>query len=352
MTTKRMLIPTLALVLAAVCIAGALAAKKPPPKKPPVKKPSAASGIQPAMPMPGQWAELNKPYYLGQDKQIVFTLKSCAFSCDRLYFGDEIVTAGGQEKLLILKFSLQNPKKEEWTVNWSTVRFTAVDSQDNNREGTDYVGQDINKQKLDMRLKPAQKVECYTCIRLPNDCLAPKLIVKPSDDGPVLRYDLHGKVKGLEPPFADPNDTTGATALADVPAEKGNLYPGINFDFTFDGIAFVGGTYGDSEPNEGYGWAVVSATMKNMAKEKQSINWATLIPKVKGKSGSLDFTNGVFASAEDQGGFGTDMEPGDTIGVKYAFPVRKGAQLTSFSLQETDEGRRYVWDLGAVKAEF
>ncbi|MCX6376694.1 MAG: hypothetical protein NTU88_11790, partial [Armatimonadetes bacterium] len=99
-------------------------------------------------------------------------------------------------------------------------------------------------------------------------------------------------------------------------------------------------------------WAVVAATIKNMAKEKQSINWATLTPKLKGKSGSLDFTNGVFASAEDQGGFSTDMEPGDTIGVKYAFPVRKGAELTTFSLQESDEGRRYVWDLGAVKAEF
>lgn len=352
MTTKRTLIPTLALVLAAVCIAGALAATKPPAKKPPVKKPPTPPAIQPAMPMPGQWAELNKPYYLGQDKQIVFTLKSCAFSCDRLYIGDEIIAANGNQKLLILKFSLQNPKKDEMSVNWATVRFTAVDSQDNNREGTDYVGQDINKQRLDMRLKPAQKVECYTCIRLPNNCSAPKLIVRPYDDGPVLRYDLHGKVKGLDAPFADPNDTTGATALADVPAEKGKLYPGINFDFTFDGISFVGGTYGDTEADDGYGWAVVSATMKNMAKGKQSINWATLIPKLKGKSGYLDFNSGVFASAEDQGGFETEMDPGDTVEVRYAYPVKNGAELRSFGLQESDEGRRYTWDLGAVKAEF
>jgi len=351
MTTKRLLIPALVFAIFAACIAGASAAKKPPPKKP-VKKPPVSSGIQPAMPMPGQWADLNKPYYMGEDKYIVFTLKSCAFSCDRLYFGDEIVTAGGQEKLLILKFSLQNPKKEEWTVNWATVHFTAVDSQDNNREGTDYVGQDINKQGLDMRLKPAQKVECYTCIRLPNDCLAPKLIVKPNGNGPVLRYDLHGKVKGLEPPFMDPVDTTGATALADVPAEKGKLYPGVNFDFTFDGIKFAGGTYADSEADEGYGWAVVSATIKNQAKDTININWATITPKLKGKSGWISFSDGVFASAEGTGGFDTSMEPGDTIGVQYCFHVRSGAELNTFTLQESDGGRTYVWDLGGVKAEY
>ena len=352
MATKRPLSLLFAIALIFACVACACAATKPKPKpKPPAKPP--VSGIQPALPMPGQWADLNKPYYLGEGKQIVFTLTNAAFSCDRLYFSDDIVTASGEEKLLVLKFTLQNPKKDVQSVNWATVRFTVVDSEDNNREGTDYVGQALNKQKLDMSLKPAQKVECYTCVKIPNDCSAPKLIVRPYDEFAVLRYDLHGKVTPLQPPFMDPADTTGQTALAVVPGEKGKLYPGTNFDFGFDEIKFVGGTYADTEPEEGYGWAILAVTIKNMAKEKMYMNWATLTPTLKGKSGVISFGDGgVFANADGEAGAESEMEPGDSVGVQYCFPVKNGAVLNSFGLQEGDDGRRYQWDLGGVRAEF
>jgi hypothetical protein len=311
----------------------------------------AAAGVQPAQPLPGQWAELNKLYYLGEDKRIAFALKSASFTCERLYFGDEIQAPTAKEKMLVLEFSLQNAGKEEWTVNWATVHFTAVDSSDNNREGVDDIGQAKNKEKLSMSLKPAQKVDCYTCIMLPNDCQAPKLMVRPQDEGPVLRYDLHGKVKGLEAPYADSKDETGATALAEVPAEKGKAYPGTALDFSYDDLAFASGTYGDTEPEEGYGWAIFSATVTNRAKDEWTLNWATLTPTLYGKSGVISFSNGVFADAEGTGGFGTSLEPGKSASVQYCFQVKRGATLKSFALQEGDEGRKYVWGLGGVKAE-
>jgi hypothetical protein len=329
-------------LLMVVAASAAVAAAKPKP---------AASAVKPAQPLPGQWAELNKLYYLGEDKLLAFALKSASFTCERLYFGDTIVAPTANEKMLVLEFSLQNAGKEEWTVNWATARFTAVDSSDNNREGTDNIGQAKNKGKLDLRLKPAQKVDCYTCIMLPNDCQAPKLIVRPSDDGPVLRYDLHGKVKGLAAPYLDTKDETGATALSEIPAEKGKPYQGTLLDFSFDGVTYASGTYAETEPNEGYGWAILSATVTNRAKEKWTLNWATLTPTLYGKSGTIDFGNGVFADADGAGGFSTTLDPGKPASVQYCFQVKRGATLKSFALQEGDEGRRYVWDLGGVKAE-
>jgi hypothetical protein len=336
-------------LLAVVVVSAAVGA---PPKKPP-KKP-AASAVGPAQPMPGQWAELGKLYYLDSDKHIAFSLKAASFACGRLYFGADVVAPSANEKMLVLEFTFQNAGKEEWTVNWATAGFTAVDSSDQNREGTGYVGQSRNKEKLDMRLKPAQKADCYTCLMLPNDCQAPKLMVIPYGEEKALRYDLHGKVKGLEAPYADPADKTGATGLSEIPAEKGKAYPGRLFDFGFDGISFAGGTYAGSEPNEGYGWAICAATITNRGKEKWTLNWATLTPTLSGRSGTIEFSGGTFADADGNGGFDTSLEPGKTASVQYCFPVKRGATLQSFALQEGEEegGRRYVWDLGGVRAEF
>lgn len=350
MTIKRLLVLVIVFIFASLSMLDAATAKK--PAKKPAAKPASSTGIQAAQPMPGQWADFDKLYYLGSNKDIVFTLKSASFTCSRLYFGEMIFAPNGSEKLLVLQFSLQNSGKSEVYVNWATAHFTVVDSSDNNLEGTDDIGLDKNKQRLDLYLKPAQKMECYTCIRVPNDYQAPKLIIKPDDQSSVLRYDLHGKVKGLEAPYADSKDTTGAIALPNIPAEKGKLYQGNSFDFTYDDIKFVSGDYGDASADEGYGWAVLSATIKNQAKEKQLINWATITPTLKGKSGTISFSNGVFASAEDTGGFDTYAEPSESVQVKYAFPVKNGAELKSFMLQETENGRNYVWDLGAVKAQF
>ena len=50
---------------------------------------------------------------------------------------------------------------------------------------------------------------------VPAAGVVPKLIVEREQGAPVIRYDLRGKVKALPQPFADPSDTTGATARED-----------------------------------------------------------------------------------------------------------------------------------------
>jgi hypothetical protein len=295
---------------------------------------------------------MGKPFYLGNDNTVVFVLESAEFTCGRVYYSNDILAPMSNEKMLLLKFSLQNPGKTAITTNWATCSFTSVDSSDTNREGSGNIGLQKNNEKLDMNLNPAQKVECYTTMMLPNDTQAPKLIVKPNGEGLVLRYDLHGKVKGLVAPYADPKDTTGATSLVEITAEKDKLYSGLQFDFTYNGIAFKSGKYAGSESDEGYGWVVLSATIKNRAKDKQLVNWATITPSLRGRSGSISWSNGVFANADGEGGFDTYLDPEQSAEVQYCFSVKNGAELKQFVLQETENGRRYAWDLGSVKAAF
>lgn len=327
--------------------------KKAPVKKPPVKKVAAKPlppKFQAAKPLPGQWIDMGKPFYLGNDSTVVFTLESAEFTCDRVYYSSDILAPMADEKMLLLKFSIQNPGKEVITANWATCSFTTVDSSDTNREGAGMIGLQNNSEKLDIRLNPAQKVECYTTMMLPKDTQAPKLIVKPYGEGLVLRYDLHGKVKDLAAPYADPKDATGATALSEVSAEKEKLYPGLQFDFSYTGIAFKSGTYAGRESSEGYGWVVFSGVIKNRAKDATTVNWATITPLLRTRTGNL--TLGEFANIDGDSGFDTNLDPEQSIEVQYCFEVKNGAELKQLVLQETENGRRYAWDLGAVKAVF
>ncbi|MHB1457471.1 MAG: hypothetical protein ACYC0V_11220 [Armatimonadota bacterium] len=327
--------------------------KKAPVRKPPVKKVAAKPQppkFQAAKPLPGQWIDMGKPFYLGNDSTVVFTLQSAEFTCDRVYYSSDILAPMADEKMLLLKFSLQNPGKEVITANWATCSFTTVDSSDTNREGAGMIGLQKNSEKLDIQLNPAQKVECFSTMMLPKDAQAPKLIVKPNGEGLVLRYDLHGKVKGLVAPYADPKDTTGATALSEVTAEKEKLYTGLQFDFSYTGLAFKSGKYAGREPSEEYGWAVFSGVIKNKTKNAAMINWATITPLLRTRGGNL--TLGEFANIDGDGGFDTNLDPEQSMEVQYCFEVKNGATLKQLVLQEGENGRRYAYDLGEAKAVF
>ena len=70
------------------------------------------------------------------------------------------------------------------------------------------------------------------------------------------------------------------------------------------------------------------------------------------KSRTIEFGNGVFADSEGTGSFTTELNAGQSMKVQYCFQVKNGAELKSFTLREGDEGRKFTWDLGGVKAEF
>jgi hypothetical protein len=135
-----------------------------------------------------------------------------------------VYAPSAEEKLLVLRYTIHNPNKTERRYYWSTVGFTAVDAMNQNREFVQNAGSRETGEALNVNLKPAQKVEAYTVIKVPAKGVVPKLIVKPESGG-VIRYDLRGVAKPLTAPFADPADKTGATALKEIPGQNGQYYP-------------------------------------------------------------------------------------------------------------------------------
>ena len=171
--TARM---TLAVALAALVVAPSApaATKKVPAKKPAakatVKKPAGKPAARPSGPivlgttqLPGDFGKFGTTYTIGKRDPINFTLNRAEYRSDRFIIGSSIWGTKAEEKVLVLHYTLHNPSPREQGIGWSTLRFTAVDSQDTNHE---YIQNTVrtgtSKESLNMRLKPAQKVDVTT----------------------------------------------------------------------------------------------------------------------------------------------------------------------------------------------
>ena len=310
------------------------------------------AGAQGTAQMAGDWAEMGKEYSLGKGNPMNFALRSAEFVASRVRVGEKAYFPKGNEKFLVLHYTIHNPQKSEQSANWNTFDFTAVDATNQNREFSQEVGQEANSLPLgSMDLKPAQKVEVYTYIVVPAAGEIPKLIVK-RGEGPVLRYDLRGKVKPLAAPIADPADATGCTALKEVPAQLGVYYPTGLFDVKVESASYTSETYADHEPQQGTRHLVLNASFKNQTGESQYVGWATFIPKVVTKGGETIAYNEYLLNASRDESLRGDVPAGQEIRGRFFFQVRDDDPAAKLLVQEgpdRDENRRFVVDLSAVK---
>ncbi|HWG84138.1 MAG TPA: hypothetical protein VNT60_01550, partial [Deinococcales bacterium] len=200
-----------------------------------------AQAVQGTTQLAGGEGALGKTYTLGKDNQALnFTLDSAEFSVTRVTMGGYVYAPKPNEKLLILRFTVQNPTKSEARLAYHSFKMTAVDATDINHEMDSYIAREGTSDIIDVALKPAQKIQAYSVIKVPAAGPIPKLIVArgSGSNTPVVRYDLRGKVKALTAPFAETTDASGVTAAETVTAKAGTYYPGKNFDLKLDSVAF------------------------------------------------------------------------------------------------------------------
>jgi hypothetical protein len=253
-----------------------------------------------------------------------------------------------QEKLLVVHFNLHNPQPTERGVAWNTCSFTAVDATNSNREYPQDIGVESNQERLNLSLKPAQKIDAYTVIAVPAQGEVPKLIVKSLDEL-VIRYDLRGKVKGVAAPFADPADKSGASVLADVPAVVGTYYPVGTWDVRLDSAMYTTNAIKEEAPENGARYLVLSVMVKNPTKSATSLGWNTFRPKVRATDGENLAWNQEMLYANRDETLGTNVEPGQEVKARYYFIVPSGSTAKQFSIQLDDEARRFTWDVSGVK---
>jgi len=228
------------LAFSAAALPGTAATRAKPVKKRAAKTakkpgPAPAPGVKGTVQMAGDNGKMSVTYTIGKgDEAINFALLRAEFTTTRLCLTDKTVCPTADGKLLVLHFTIQNPNAKETFFNWATLKFTAVDSENANRESLGYAGKEGSGDVHSASLKPAQKIEVWNAFDLPAKLSVPKLIVQHGEDQPVLRLYFGPKdIKGLPAPLADPADPTGATARSEVPAGVNTYYPFANFDLKF-----------------------------------------------------------------------------------------------------------------------
>jgi len=344
-----------ALVFVFGMVSLSLAAAKPKPK--PKPKPAKLGAIGTSQ-LPGAWCDFGKAYTLGRVKgsdanAMNLTLKSAEYTIGHVKVGERMFRPQEGEKLLVIHYSLHNPLPKEQHVNYATIGWTAVDSKSENKN-QEYLGVGVEGTgvSLDQAMKPAQKVQVYAIIRVNCTGEVPKLMAARYEvPAPVARYDLHGKVKPLPTPYADPSDKSGATVVKEIPGVVGVSYITGDFDTKVEKVDFATPPLGDEGYDANNDYVVITFECTYWGEGSG----------VMGGSGSP--TSGMALKDADGVSYGIQYGPmpvsstrkfdpmakqGESIRFRLAFSVPKGVALKSLTLKEFS-GYPVVIDLSAYK---
>lgn len=320
-------------------------AKKPVPAKPAAQRPKPVKG---ANQMDGENAKPGVIYTMGKAPSVNFTLNSAEYSVERVNIGESTYAPQKDEKLLVLNYSVHNPNKEEFSYDWGTLRFTVVDAQNVNHEDVQQVGDSQTRQNLNITLKPAQKINAYTVIKVPAAGPIPKLIVRydANSTAAVLRYDLRGQVKALAAPFADPADTTGVTARTEVPAQIGTYYPAMNYDLKLVKVEYSDGPLGEISADEGKKFLVATVAVKNATSAEAYYDYGSFVPALVDSEGEeVAWGQSMLKTTRNEAATGT-LKPGAEYTTRILFAVNKDVTGKTLTLSEPDS-RVYSFDLTA-----
>lgn len=354
---RRLLVATTALAIL-LWGSGALAARRPrvtSKHKPkvttkPISQPK--RGVKGTAQLPGDNGTLGVTYTMGKgDNALNFTLLSAEYTTTRPAGKDPLVPKG-DEKLLVLHYTVQNPNPRLTNLSRDSFDFTAVDSENTNLKGDWLVVKEETGEAYYMDLKPAQKVAVVAFIKVPAKSSVPKLMVARGSGNPVLRYFFdaqHPKnvIKGLAAPFADPADPTGATARLEVPAETGVYYPVGDFDVKLVGGAYVTDAIGMVRPYAKEQLYVATIMLKNATLGKRGYSRDTVGGELKTDDGDKATNDQLFKLRRDEGIYG-DLDPGEEYSARLIFRIPKDAKATKLTLWEGNS-HKYVFDVSALK---
>lgn len=330
----------LGLTVSAEAAAAKKPAAKPAPKKPASAKPAAPRVVLGTTQLAGDNGQIGVTYTLGKDEPLNFTLNAAEFSVEPVRIGENAYTPAAAEKLLVLRYTVQNPNKFETSYLWESLTFTAVDEGNTNRPYIQDVGKGGTEQTLNISLKPAQKVDAYAVIVVPAKGTVPKLMVERETGAPVLRYDLRGKIKGLAAPFADSEDKSGATAPPEVAAEPGRFYPMREVAVKLVSTGYSAGPIHDTEAEEGQRFFVATYAIRNQAATEVTYDFSTITPRLETSDGEkVEYNNYLLKEKRDEDARGT-LKPGEEATVRVYFPLPSEAAAATLALQE-GESRVY-----------
>lgn len=316
---------------------GPVQAQKKPAAKPPVTKATAKPPVKKATEqtpkkqtgpivlgttqLPGDFGQFGTTYTIGQRNPINFTLKSAEYTIAPVTIGTNTWVPKGDEKLLILHYTVHNPNPAELRYDWWDLRFTVVDGQDTNHDYIQAVAREGTNEKLSISLKPAQKIEVYAAVIVPANGVVPKLMVEREKNAPVIRYDLRGKTTPLPATIADEADSTGATVRAAIAVPAGASQRIGVFDMKIDQVAYVEGQLGRQTPKDGMRWLTATVTVKNQTGRPERYVWSDFKAELIDADGEKSSAAQTLVKASrDETTYG-DVAPGEEARFRFLFPI-------------------------------
>lgn len=312
----------------------------------PVAKP-AQQPIKGAVQMAGDNGQLGVTYTIGANGALNFTLNSAEFRASRVVMGEATIAPKADEKLLVLNATIHNPNKDLNALDWGTLRFTAVDPNDQNHEYENYVAKPGTNELLSVELKPAQKIDVFYVIRVPIKGVIPKLIVTHYNSDKVLRYDLRKAVKALPAPFADPAEASGANGLAEIKGEAGTFYPLEGFDIKLVSTAYHEGKLGEYEPDEDKRYLIATVTIKNANPIETSYDNSTITAALIAEDDEKSDSQNFLKPTRNEGASG-DLKPGQEYTGRFFFMLPKDVKAKTLTIAQ-GESRTYLFDVSNTK---
>lgn len=310
-----------------------------------------AIGAKGTKQVPGAVGVLKKAYSLGnKGAQLNFTLLDAAFRADQVRLGDNVYYPVAGEKLLVVHYVIHNPEKVDQKVLWSAFDFLAVDSTETTCAAIKNAAQANTGETLDLILKPGQKTEALSVLRVAAAGEVPKLIVQ-RHAPPVLRYDLRNKITALPAPYADSADKTGATLRDEVPAVLKTPYATGIYQTSIESITYTSEPISGNKPKAGKRFAVITVSATNMNSKEESLFWSDFTPKLLlPDDEEARYIKEVFHATRDEKLSSFKVLPGKTATVRWCFECPADLTAQTLIVQEKaptakSKGRRFVYTL-------
>ncbi|MEQ8484629.1 MAG: hypothetical protein RIB46_09720 [Pseudomonadales bacterium] len=293
-------------------------------------------------------AEIGTAYDIGPEPALRFTLDRAMYA---LGWTDHVPSAsgmaGGDEKMLVLFFTIENVGTEAVRFRHNTLEFHAIDEQGLVHERNAALpvraarlttaADPATRSADDTLLRPAEPLRLYTAVLVPKRLRIPRLVVGTRRAGNnELAYALDGRIEPLPSAYHDGHPEI---VREEVEAGPQQFLAAPSFDIQVDGIetttdqARVG-----RRPGSEQAWALVRMTVRNRTDGPQNLSAGSFREtRLIDSAGELHAPQLVLHETRPERAR-PRIEAGATGSFLVAFPLPEGASPRALRLEVSGAG--------------
>jgi hypothetical protein len=281
------------------------------------------------------------------------------------------VYVGSDQKLLILQIAIKNSGKQDAYYDTTSHTFTAVDQNNQNHMGDNYLLTSMGNKQPNFTIKPAQGIgqkptdPLTVAIVVPTDVRIGKIILNQgrlntSED--VMRFFVAGTEGGdpknivapLPETIRDPADSTGVIVKAEIPGKAGTYYPSGYFSVRLDSFSYPGDVNVNNAPaEEGKRFASAQVTVRNDSGVEQSFfqfGDTSSNNLVTSEGDRITFLSdaGMRKPSRDAAQESRNLKPGEEVTFRCYFAIPKEVTAKTFTVGQPG-CHQYTFDVSGVK---